>query len=143
MSIFLLIVTKILVTSIRSYLIILWEILICFHVLRILNPFRLRSCNNNLERTLFSNQRNIHSTGNIEITTGYLVKEVLPIVRVCNGDVFLKSACPNALDCPILGLGHDIPNFSGSHLGNGCGFTVMPHCKVCLSRNVSLLDMTL
>jgi hypothetical protein len=69
---------------------------------------------------------------------GYLVKEILPIIRVCDGDVFLKSACPNALDRPLLGLGHDIPNFSDSPLRNGCGLTVMPQVKVCLSRNVSL-----
>ena len=79
----------------------------------------------------YTNQRNIHSIGNMEITTGYLVKEGLPIVRVCNGDVFLKTVCPNVLDCPLLGLGHDIPNLSGSPLGIGCGLTVMPHHKVC------------
>ena len=74
---------------------------------------------------------------------GYLVKVVLPIVRVCNGDVFLKSALPNALDCPLLSLGHDIPNLSGSPLGNICGFTIMPHSKVRFNRNVSLQEMTL
>jgi hypothetical protein len=74
----------------------------------------------------------------MEITTEYLVKEGLPIVRVCNGDVLTKVCATNALDCPFLGLGHDIPNISGSFLSNGCGFTVMPHCKVHLSRNVSL-----
>ena len=66
------------------------------------------------------------------------MKEVIPIVRVSNGDVFLKGAGPNALDRPLLGLGHDIPNISGIPLGNGCGFTVLPDSKVCLSRNVSL-----
>ena len=69
---------------------------------------------------------------------GYLVKEVLSIVRVYDGDVFLKSACANALNRPLLGLGHDIPNLNGTPLGNGYGFTVMPHCKVSLSRNVSM-----
>ena len=69
----------------------------------------------------YTKQRNNHSIGNMEITTRYLIKEVLPIVRVCNGDVFLKSACLNALDCPLLGLGHDIPNLNGNPLGYGCG----------------------
>jgi hypothetical protein len=91
----------------------------------------------------YINQKNIHSIENMGIKTKYLVKECISIVRVCNIDVFIKSACPNALDCPLLGLGHDIPNLSGSPLGNGCGFTVMPHCKVRLSRNVYLQKMTL
>jgi hypothetical protein len=33
---------------------------------------------------------NIHSIGNMEITTRHLMKECIPIVRMCNGDVFLK-----------------------------------------------------
>jgi hypothetical protein len=74
---------------------------------------------------------------------GYLVKKILPIIRVCDGDVFCKSACPNALDRPLLGLGHDIPNISGTPLGNGCGFTVVSYCQVRLSQNVSLKEMTL
>jgi len=73
----------------------------------------------------------------MKITTRYLMKECIPIVRVCNGDVFLKSACPNVLDCPLLGLGHDIPNLNGP-FGNGYGLTVIPHYKVRLSRNISL-----
>jgi hypothetical protein len=67
----------------------------------------------------FTNQRNIHSIGNMDITTGYIVK-----------DVFLRIAYPNALDYPLFGFGHDIINLSGSPFGNGYGFTVMPHCKV-------------
>ena len=74
----------------------------------------------------------------MEMIKGYLVKEVFPIVKMCDGDVFLKSAYPNALDRPLLGLGHDISNLSGTPFGNMCGFTVMPHCKLSLSQNVSL-----
>ena len=74
----------------------------------------------------------------MEMMKEYLVKEFLPIVRVSDGDVVFKSACLNTFDRPLLGLGHDIPNLSGTPLDNGCGFMVMPHCKVSLSRNVSL-----
>ena len=98
---------------------------------------------NDLSLREYTNRRNIHNIGNMEITTRYLMKECILIVRVCNGDLFLKSACPNTLDCPLLGLGHDILNLSGSPLNNDCGLTVMPHCKVRLSRNVSLEEMTL
>lgn len=52
----------------------------------------------------------------MEMIKKYLVKEVL-----------LKSAYPNALYRHLLGLGHDIPNLSSTPLGNGRGFTVMPH----------------
>jgi hypothetical protein len=58
----------------------------------------------------------------------YLVKGVLPIIRVCDRDVFLKNACLNNLDRPLLGLGHDIPNISDTHLGNECSFTVLSDC---------------
>ena len=88
-------------------------------------------------------KRNIHSIGNMEITTRYLMKESISIVRVCNGYVFLKRACPNTLDCPLLGLGHNFPNLSGRPLRNGCGLMVMPQCKVRLNRNVFLQEMTL
>jgi hypothetical protein len=98
---------------------------------------------NDLSSREYTNQRNIHSIGNMKITTRYLMKEDILIVRVYNEDVFLKNACPNALDCPLLGLVHDIPNLSGSPLGNGCGLTVMPQYKVHLSRNVTLQEMTL
>ena len=79
----------------------------------------------------------------MEVKKGYLVKKLLPIVRVCDREIFFKCACPNALDRPLLGLGHDIPNLCSSPLGNWSGFTVMPHCKISLSRNVSLQKMTL
>ena len=69
---------------------------------------------------------------------GYLMKKILPIVRVHNEDVFIQSLCLNAFDRPLLGLGHDIPNLSNSYLGNGCSFIVLPHYNVRLSRNVSL-----
>ena len=90
-----------------------------------------------------TNERNIHSTGNMEMMKGYLVKKFPTIVRVCDRDVFFKSACPYALGRPLLGFVHNISNLSGTPLSNGCGFTVMPHCKVNLSRNVSLQWMTL
>lgn len=82
-------------------------------------------------------------TENIEITKDDLVKEVIPIVRVCNRDGFIEYTCPNALDHALLSLCHYIPNINGSPLGNGSGFTVMPHCKARLSGNVSLQEMTL
>jgi hypothetical protein len=66
------------------------------------------------------------------------MKEVVLIVRVCDEDVFFKIVCSNTLDHDLLGLCHYISNLSGSPLGNGSGFTVMPHCKVRLSGNVSL-----
>ena len=79
----------------------------------------------------------------MEVKKEYLVKEILPIIRVCDQDIFFKYACPNAFDRPLLGLGHDIPNLSISPLGNHSGFTIMPHYKVSLSQNVSLQKMTL
>ena len=91
----------------------------------------------------YPNGRIIHVEGNMEVKKEYLVKEILPIVRMCDRDIFFKWARPNALNCPLLGFGHDIPNFRSSPLGNRSGFTVMPHCKVSLSRNVSLQKMTL
>ena len=71
------------------------------------------------------------------------MKEFISIIRVCDRDVFLKSACANAFDHPLLGLCHYILNLSGNHLGNGSGFKVVPHCKVRLSGNISLHEMTL
>ena len=56
------------------------------------------------------------------------MKEVLPIVKVCDRDVFLKRTCRNAPDRPLLGFGHDIPNLSGTPFSNRCGFMIMPHC---------------
>lgn len=58
----------------------------------------------------------------------YPVKGVLPIIRLCDRDIFLKNACLNVLDRPLLGLGHDNPNISDTPLGNECGFTVLSDC---------------
>ena len=91
----------------------------------------------------YTNEWIIHIKENIEMKKGYLVKEILPIVRVCDQDIFFKCACLNALDRLLLGLGHDITNLSSNPLGNCSGFTVMPHCKVSLRQNVSLQKMTL
>ena len=88
----------------------------------------------------YINERLIHI---MQAKKKYLVKEILPIVRVCDQDIFFKCACPNALDHPLLGLGYDNPNFSSNPLGNWSGFTVMPHYKVSLSQNVSLQKTTL
>ena len=54
-----------------------------------------------------------------------------------------QSVYPNVLDHPLMSLGHDIPNLSGSPLGNGYGFTVMPHCNDRLIQNVSIQEMAL
>ena len=86
----------------------------------------------------YTNEWIIHIKENMKVKKEYLVKEILPIVRVCDRDIFFKCACPNAIDLHLLGLDHDIPNLSSSPLGIRSGFTVMPHCKVSLSRNVSL-----
>ena len=34
----------------------------------------------------------------MEMKKGYLVKKILPIVGVCDRDIFFKNACSNALD---------------------------------------------
>ena len=65
----------------------------------------------------YTNERIIHIKGNMEVKNGFFVKKILPIVRVCDRDIFFKCACPNALDCPLLGLGHDIPNVNSNPLG--------------------------
>jgi hypothetical protein len=51
----------------------------------------------------YTNERNIYSIGNIELTKRYLVKKILLIVRVCDEDVILKTACLNALDRQLPG----------------------------------------
>ena len=91
----------------------------------------------------YTNKWIIHIKESMEVKKRYLVKEILPIVKVCDRDIFLKCACPSVLKCPLLGLGHDIPNLSSSLLGNQSCFTVIPHYKVSLSQNVSLQKMTL
>lgn len=88
-------------------------------------------------------ESNMQNTENMEITKSYLVKKIIPIFRVCDRDVFLECTCPNAFDHPLFGFCHYIPNLSGSPLCNGSGFTVMSHCKVHLSGNVSLQKVNL
>ena len=78
----------------------------------------------------FTKKMNTRNIKNMEKTNGYLMKEFIFIVMVCDRDVFIKSVCANALDHPLLGLCHYIINLSGSYLGNMSGFTVMSHCKV-------------
>ena len=51
----------------------------------------------NLEK--YTNEKNIHSIENIEMTKENFVKEILSIIMLWDRDVFLKCAYPNALDC--------------------------------------------
>jgi hypothetical protein len=98
---------------------------------------------NEISSGRYTNERIIHIKGIKEVKKGYLVKEVFPIVGMYDQDIFFKCVCPNALDCPLLGLDHDISNLSSSPLGNQSGFTVMSHSKVNLSQNVSLQKIIL